>query len=180
MQFFSGKDLINQAVVNILGQTGTVGVGLDFNGDDFNPAYFIDPVSFDLDLGTLNTGDTLSYVYTLTAQGTTHGFERGYDAFLGDPFGADVFTDNLVLTGTTGSVPGEPASVPEAKSTSSRAVGTRGTACVASVGSVDRSAVRRIGSCEALGFCSEQLPSEEAFVCQSLTFLTTGDGLLTR
>jgi len=36
--------------------------------------------------GLLHTGDTLAYVYTQTAEGTTHGFERGYDAFLGDPF----------------------------------------------------------------------------------------------
>jgi len=52
----------------------------------------------DVDLGMLNTGDILSYVYTLTAEGTTHGFERGYDAFLGDPFGVDVVTDNLTVT----------------------------------------------------------------------------------
>ena len=42
--------------------------------------------------------DTLAYVYTLTAEGTTHGFERGYDAFLGDPFGADVIADNLGIS----------------------------------------------------------------------------------
>jgi hypothetical protein len=90
---------------------------LSFNGDDFNPAFTLDPVSFDLDLGTLQPGDTLSYVYTLTAEGTTHGFERGYNAFIGDPFGVDVFTDNLILTGTSGSVPTTPptpSEVPEA------------------------------------------------------------------
>ena len=65
----------------------------------------------DVDLGVLQTGDTLSYVYTLTAEGTTHGFERGYDAFLGDPFGVDVVTDNL---GVTIALAGAPASsVPE-------------------------------------------------------------------
>jgi hypothetical protein len=48
-------------------------------------AWKLDPFSTDVDLGLLNTGDTLSYVYTLTAEGTTHGFERGYQAFLGDP-----------------------------------------------------------------------------------------------
>jgi PEP-CTERM motif len=52
-------------------------------------------VTTGVDLGVLRTGDTLSYVYTLTAQGTTHGFERGYDAFLGDPFGVDVVGGNL-------------------------------------------------------------------------------------
>jgi hypothetical protein len=55
----------------------------------------IDPVSTDVDLGLLHTGDTLAYIYTLTAEGTTHGFERGYDAFLGDPFGVDVVDGNL-------------------------------------------------------------------------------------
>jgi hypothetical protein len=48
----------------------------------------------------------VSYVYQLTAQGTTHGFEQGYVAFLGDPFGSDVTSSNLVLS--TSSVP-EPA-----------------------------------------------------------------------
>lgn len=34
----------------------------------------------------------------LTAEGTTHGFERGYDAFLGDPFGAETVAGNLGVT----------------------------------------------------------------------------------
>ena len=38
----------------------------------------IDSTSAVVDLGLLHTGDTLAYVYTLTAEGTTHGFERGY------------------------------------------------------------------------------------------------------
>jgi hypothetical protein len=58
----------------------------------------IKDVSTDVNLGVLHKGDTLAYVYTLTAEGTTHGFERGYDAFLGDPFGADAFGDNLGVT----------------------------------------------------------------------------------
>jgi hypothetical protein len=40
-------------------------------------------VSPDVGLGLLRKGDTLAYVYTLRAEGTTHGFEQGYDAFLG-------------------------------------------------------------------------------------------------
>jgi hypothetical protein len=55
----------------------------------------IDPVSTDVNLGLLHMGDTLAYVYTLTSEGTTHGFERGYDAFLGDPFGVEVVSNNL-------------------------------------------------------------------------------------
>jgi hypothetical protein len=65
----------------------------------------IDSVSTDVDLGLLRTGDTLAYVYTLTAEGTTYGFERGYDAFLGDPFGVDVVTNNLGATVSLAEVP---------------------------------------------------------------------------
>jgi hypothetical protein len=81
---------------------------LDFLGTDgplfdsfvcnFVGACNINSVSTDVNLGGLHTGDTLAYVYTLTAEGTTHGFERGYDAFLGDPFGVDIVSDNLAVT----------------------------------------------------------------------------------
>jgi hypothetical protein len=37
-------------------------------------------------------------VYTLTAEGSTDGFERGYDAFLGDLFDLGVVTNNLSVT----------------------------------------------------------------------------------
>ncbi len=43
----------------------------------------------------------MSYVYQLTAQGTTHGAEQGYVAFLGDPFGLDITSDNLILSTTS-------------------------------------------------------------------------------
>jgi hypothetical protein len=72
---------------------------------NFVGAWNIDSVSTDVGLGVLHTGDTLSYVYTLTAEGTTHGFERGYDAFLGDPFGVDVVTNNLSVTVALADVP---------------------------------------------------------------------------
>jgi hypothetical protein len=71
-----------------------------------NPRFDMKPVSTDVMLGTLQPGDTVSYVYQLTAQGTTNGGEQGYVAFLGDPFGLDVTSGNLVLSIT--SVP-EPA-----------------------------------------------------------------------
>jgi hypothetical protein len=77
------------------------------NGDRFDPRFSLDSVSTDVKLGTLQPGDTVSYVFQLAAQGTTHGSEQGYVAFLGDPFGSDVISDNLVLH--TSSVP-EPAS----------------------------------------------------------------------
>jgi hypothetical protein len=75
---------------------------------NFVGAWNIDSVSTDVKLGVLNQGDTLSYVYTLTAEGTTHGFERGYDAFLGDPFGAEIVGDNLSVTVAAADAP-EPA-----------------------------------------------------------------------
>jgi hypothetical protein len=65
---------------------------------NFLGAFNIDSVSTDVNLGVLHTGDTLAYVYTLTAEGTTNGFEHGYDAFLGDPFGAEIVGDNLRTT----------------------------------------------------------------------------------
>jgi hypothetical protein len=42
---------------------------LRFNDDDFNPSYTLDPVSLDLDLGVIQAGDTMSWVYT---HGTGH------------------------------------------------------------------------------------------------------------
>ena len=96
----SGKDLLNLADKEVLEHPNPLVFTptLRFNGDDFNPSYTLDPVSLDLDLGVLQPGDTMSWVYTLTAQGTTHGFERGYYAFLGDPFGAESTTGNLSET----------------------------------------------------------------------------------
>ncbi len=96
----SGKDLLNLADKQILEHPNPLVFTptLRFNGDDFNPSYTLDPVALDLDLGVIQAGDTMSWVYTLTAQGTTHGFERGYFAFLGDPFGGEVTSGNLRQT----------------------------------------------------------------------------------
>ncbi len=112
LQVPSGGDLLNLGVVRALPDTALVAPDLAprFNGDEFNPIFTLDSFSFDVDLGVLHTGDTLSYVYTLTAEGTTHGFERGYFAFVGDPFGANAISDNLSVTIT----PIHPAEVPEA------------------------------------------------------------------
>ena len=98
IQIASGTDLLNLPDLELLGQTGSLATAPQFNGDDFNPAYTIDSISTSIKLATLHKGDILSYVYTLTASGTTHGFERGYFAFLGDPFGGEVITDNLGVT----------------------------------------------------------------------------------
>src|SRR5262249_42104942 len=77
---------------------------------NFVGAWNIDSVSTDVNLGVLHQGDTLAYIYTLTAQGTTHGFERGYDAFLGDPFGVEIVGDNLGVAVALADVPEPSAS----------------------------------------------------------------------
>jgi hypothetical protein len=69
---------------------------------------FLNSASADVDLGMLQPGDSLTYVYQLSAQGTTHGGEHGFLAFLGDPFGQDIISGNLVLSVGSASVP-EPA-----------------------------------------------------------------------
>ena len=97
---------LNFADVDILGTDASLFATLRPN---FVGAFNIDSVSTDVNLGVLHTGDTLAYVYTLTAAGTTHVFERGYDAFLGDPFGTDIVADNLQTTVTLVT----PAAVPE-------------------------------------------------------------------
>jgi hypothetical protein len=86
---------LNFTDVDLIGTDGPLFASLRPN---FVGAWNIDSVSTDVKLGVLHTGDTLAYVYTLTAEGTTHGFEQGYDAFLGDPFGVDVVADNLRVT----------------------------------------------------------------------------------
>jgi MYXO-CTERM domain-containing protein len=109
-------DFANFADVAFLGaNNSTVSLFDSFedNGDSSNPRFSIDSVFANVKLGTLQPGDTVSYTYKLLAEGTTHGGEHGYVAFLGDPFGLDTISDNLVLsldtTDTAPSVP-EPAS----------------------------------------------------------------------
>jgi len=92
--------LLNFADLELIGNDGPLFTSLheDFDFPQSRVRWRIDPVSTDVDLGQLQTGDTLAYIYTLTAEGTTHGFERGYDAFLGDPFGASAVANNLAVT----------------------------------------------------------------------------------
>jgi hypothetical protein len=80
---------------------------LNDNGDDSVPKFTINKLSFTQTLGTLHPGDILSYVYTLTAEGTTHGAEQGTLAFLGDPFDFTASGGGFEVTAAT--VP-EPAS----------------------------------------------------------------------
>jgi hypothetical protein len=97
-------DFANFADVQFLGvNNSTVDLFQSFkdNGDRFNPRFSLDSVTATVNLGTLEPGDTVSYIYQLTAQGTTLGGEQGYVAFLGDPFGAEVTSGNLVLSTTS-------------------------------------------------------------------------------
>ena len=102
-----GLSLINFADLEIIGNDGPLfsSLHLDTDFPQSRVRWRIDSVSTDVLLGQLHTGDTLAYVYTLTAEGTTHGFERGYDAFLGDPFGVDVVSGNLAVTVSLADVP---------------------------------------------------------------------------
>jgi hypothetical protein len=98
-----GFGLLNFADIDLIGAAGSLASLLqeDFDFPESRVRFRLDTTFVtDVDLGVLHTGDTLSYVYTLTAEGTTHGFERGYDAFLGDPFRAEVVTGNLILSAT--------------------------------------------------------------------------------
>jgi len=106
-------DLINFADLETIGTDANLfdSLHLDTDFPESRVRWRIDSVSADVDLGLLHTGDTLSYVYTLTAEGTTHGFERGYDAFLGDPFGVDVISDNLSVKVALAAVPESASSI---------------------------------------------------------------------
>jgi hypothetical protein len=97
--------LLNFADLDLIGYVPVALLQKDTNFPQSRVRWSLDSVIVTgVDLGMPNTGDTLSYVYTLTLDGTTHGFERGYDAFLGDPFGVDVVTENLgvAVTPVTG------------------------------------------------------------------------------
>lgn len=98
----------NFADITFIGSPG-VTLHVTDNQDDSNPLWIFDPFTIDVVLGTLNPGDSLSYTYQLTARGNTSGRERGFQAFIGDPFGAGASNGNLQVT-ITPSVP-EPASV---------------------------------------------------------------------
>ena len=71
---------------------GSFEYGLAYNGNgidpNFNPKWTIDSMSTSVRRGTLEPGDAVDFIYQLTAQGTTNGGERGYDAFRGDPCSA--------------------------------------------------------------------------------------------
>lgn len=75
------------------------------NGSESVPKFTIDKLSFTQTLGTLHPGDILSYVYTLTAEGTTHGAEQGYLAFLGDPFDFTASGGGFEVTAATAPEP---------------------------------------------------------------------------
>jgi hypothetical protein len=78
------------------------------NGDSTNPRLSIDAVSFDVDTGILEPGDTMDVVYQLTAEGTTHGGEQGFVAFLGDPFDVGGTSANFVFSAAPAAAVPEP------------------------------------------------------------------------
>ncbi len=111
----SSGTYVNFADVEIIGAPGTT-VSFHADGTDSTPEFIIDAFATDVALGTLETGDTVSYVYTLSATGTTRGFERGYYAFVGDPAGLAGAAGNFVLSFDT-ALPGVPGgAVPEPQS----------------------------------------------------------------
>lgn len=109
-QFLLGPGVYgNFADVEAIGSASGV---LTVGGNSFNPTISLAARDFDLVLGDLFEGDSLSYTYQLTAQGSTNGYEHGYQAFLGDPFGVNIVSGNLVPTITL--LPGTlPGNVPE-------------------------------------------------------------------
>ena len=98
------------------------GTHVDFGGSDALPVFTVDPFSTNVAIGTLQPGDLVTYSYTLTARGTTKGFERGFFAFLGDPFGLESVVGNLGL---------EVTAVPEPETGSLMALGMAIVAFVA-------------------------------------------------
>ena len=102
------ENLADVEFIGVTGQTVPLFDSFKFNGDDINPRFGIDAVSTEVDFGTLQPGDVLDVVYQLSAVGTTHGFERGFVAFLGDPFEVDGSSGTLTIETGRAAVP-EPA-----------------------------------------------------------------------
>lgn len=116
----------NYADITITNDLGTN--TLSRSGDDYNPQWTLDAIAADVSLGTLLEGDTVSYVYTLLATGTTRGFERGYYAFIGDPLGLSGMAGNFALSYDT-ALPGTPGgTVPEPPSLALALAGLGGLA----------------------------------------------------
>jgi hypothetical protein len=107
-QLPSGAQLLNVAKIKTIGTDDSLFGTFQISGPDSNPRYSIDDVTTDVPFGTIKPGDSLTYLYQLTAQGTTIGGEQGFMAFLGDPFGGELFSDNLILNLTPLSIPGVP------------------------------------------------------------------------
>jgi hypothetical protein len=70
----SAGGLLNFGDLELIGTDGPLFASLheDFDFPQSRVRWRIDPVSTSVDLGLLHNGDTLAYVYALTAEGTTH------------------------------------------------------------------------------------------------------------
>jgi hypothetical protein len=111
-QLPSGQQLLNVANVDTIakgpGADDSLFSTFQVSGSDADPRFLIDDVKTDVDFGTIKPGDSISYLYQLTAQGTTIGGEQGFMAFLGDPFGGAPISDNLILNVGSLTTPGVP------------------------------------------------------------------------
>lgn len=66
---------------------GALSIPLNSNDSKTSPRFSFDPITLTPALGTLHPGDSVTYVYSLTAIETTAGGEgKGAFAFIGDPF----------------------------------------------------------------------------------------------
>lgn len=89
-----GTGFISNEVV-AFGIGDTDDARIERGGSNFSPIFTLPAFSADVRLGTLSVGDELTYTYTLQARGTTNAGERGYHAFIGDPFGVETVSGNL-------------------------------------------------------------------------------------
>jgi hypothetical protein len=84
---------------------GNVGNAFTFDGDEFDRLATLAPGSRNVSIGTLQPGDSYTYTYQLTVRGRTAGAERGFQAFVGDPFSATFTADGLEPTFSLAAVP---------------------------------------------------------------------------
>lgn len=89
----------NTAVATLLGAAAGQAVQ---SGENASGSKTVGLPAFDTDLalGSLLPGESLQYNYVLQVSGSTKGFERGYHAFIGDPFGVNLVSGNLATTVT--------------------------------------------------------------------------------
>ena len=88
----------NFAYVSATGDWDPLWLDVADNDSLDNPEWANAPFGGNAVLGVVQSGDTVSWVYSLLATGTTLGHEHGFYAYIGDPFGLDVVGGNLVVS----------------------------------------------------------------------------------